>query len=358
MVKKVVVLNICHLSYSSDESDGGISSILPTIIQEQVKSGLSVKWICSKNFPQLTRDICLYKKLNQIDFDILHVHGLWRSPTRVINFSSITSRNVPLIISPHGMLDEWALKKSYLKKKFAYKLWEKRALSKASCIQALCKKEFASIKKLLPNSNIKIIPNGINSFSASNCRCPLWENEVPINSKILLFFGRYHLKKGISELLSAWKQSHINAVKFNWTLVFVGYGDERYIKGRILKENIQRCKVYGPAFGKLKNIVFSNASAFILPSFSEGLPSSVLEAMKAKLPTIISSNCNMPEVFKIKAALKGEPVVDILKESLDSLMKMNQNELNEIAFNGFNFVSENYNWEDITNQLVSLYTSL
>ena len=101
------------------------------------------------------------------------------------------------------------------------------------------------------------------------------------------------MKKGISELLSAWKQSHINAENFDWTLVFVGYGDDEYLSNRILKEDIKRCKVYGPAFGKLKNIVLSNANAFILPSFSEGLPSSVLEAMKAKLPTIISSNCNI-----------------------------------------------------------------
>ena len=350
-------LNVCHLSYSSDKSDGGISSILKTIIKEQIKYGLSVKWICSKNFPKFTRDLSLYKKLSQIDYDVLHVHGLWRSPTRVINFSSLSKGNVPLIISPHGMLDEWALNKSYLKKKFALSFWEKRALSKASCIQALCKKEYNSVKKLLPDSNIKIIPNGIGGFKASNCRCPLWESEIPTNSKVLLFFGRFHLKKGISELLSAWKQSHINAAKFDWTLVFVGYGDDKYITNRIYEENIKRCKVYGPAFGTLKNIVLSNASAFILPSFSEGLPSSVLEAMKAKLPAIISSNCNIPEVFKIKAALRGEPVIDRLKESLDSLMQMNKTELDEIALNGFDFVSKNYDWKDITHQLISLYTS-
>ena len=179
-----MVLNVCHLSYSSDNSDGGISSILPTIINEQIKSGLSVRWICSKDFPNLSRDWSLYKKLKQIDYDVLHVHGLWRSPTRVINFLSLASKNVPLIISPHGMLDEWALNKSYLKKKIAYNFWEKKALNKASCIQALCKKEFTSIKKLLPNSNIKIIPNGIGNFAASNCRCPLWESEIPNNSKI------------------------------------------------------------------------------------------------------------------------------------------------------------------------------
>ena len=165
------------------------------------------------------------------------------------------------------------------------------------------------------------------------------------------------MKKGISELLSAWKQSYINAEKFDWTLVFVGYGDYKYLSNRILKEDIKRCKVYGPAFGKLKNIVFSNANAFILPSFSEGLPSSVLEAMKAKLPTIISSNCNIPKVFKIKAALRGEPKVDSLKESLDSLMTMHKKELNQIATNGFNFVSANYSWEDVMNQLISLYSS-
>jgi len=61
---------------------------------------------------------------------------------------------------------------------------------------------------------------------------------------------------------------------------------------------------FGPAFGEEKEELLRSASAFILPSFSEGLPMSVLEAWAYGLPVVITPECNLPEGFAFQAALE------------------------------------------------------
>lgn len=58
-----------------------------------------------------------YKKIKIIKPDIIDVQGLWNSIS-IFNFFYFRFNSTPYIITPRGMLDNWALKKSYLKKKF------------------------------------------------------------------------------------------------------------------------------------------------------------------------------------------------------------------------------------------------
>ena len=78
------------------------------------------------------------------------------------------------------MLDNWALKNSYLKKKLALFLWEKRALKNAFCMQALCENEIRSIKKIVPNMPVAFIPNGINlpNLKIKNDIKMIWKNDI------------------------------------------------------------------------------------------------------------------------------------------------------------------------------------
>ena len=70
-----------------------------------------------------------------------------------------------------------------------------------------------------------------------------------------------------------------------------------------LLEN-KRILVSKPVFDLEKEKVFRNSSAFILSSYSEGLPMAVLEAMSYRVPCLISENCNLPETLNSGAAIK------------------------------------------------------
>ena len=120
----------------------------------------------------------------------------------------------------------------------------------------------------------------------------------------------------------------------------------------------KRIIVSKPVFDLEKEKVFRNSSAFILSSFSEGLPMAALEAMSYGLPCLISDNCNLPETLKIGAAIKTNPSVDEIIKSLKYLIKMNDKEKEKISKLAYNYVALNHNWSEITSKLNNLYRSV
>lgn len=348
-------MNILHLSHSRN-TDGGISIVLKELIKDDKKFKSS--WITNDSYPSFLRDINLLKAINKRNFDILHIHGLWRSPNRLTSF--FLRNQKPYIITPHGMLDNWALKNSYFKKKLALFLWEKRALKNAVCMQALCENEISSIKKIVPNMPVALIPNGINlpNLKIKNDQNLIWRNDIKNSKKILLFLGRFHKKKGISELLTAWRIVREKNKDINWRLVFVGSGDDQYIKKRIKDERIPFCEIYNSVSGDLKDSTFKNSSAFILPSYSEGLPMAVLEAMSYKLPCLISDACNFAGKGINDAFIKSDPEIGELTLALNNLFNNSQNELHMMGEIGYKYVSKNYNWEIINEKFFKLYSWL
>ncbi len=172
--------------------------------------------------------------------DLVHTHGIWLYPS-VLAERLHRRKGTPYIISPHGMLDPWALKHSALKKKIALALFERRHLENAACIRALCESEAQSIRAFGLKNPIAVIPNGIDLLEVESRRAeggiadtspaaqlirpaatfsperrresPLsgegfspapWNDLVEPDRKVLLYLGRIHPKKGLVNLLKAW----------------------------------------------------------------------------------------------------------------------------------------------------------
>ena len=169
-------MKIIHISYAHDFSDGGITTVVKQIINEQRKANLSVKWFASNQFSNPLRNGDLIRKIYDENPSIIHLHGLWRIHTRITN--QFIERGTPYIIAPHGMLDTWALKQSSLKKKLSWNIWEKKALDNCSFIQALCESEVQSIQKINPFWKIYQVTNGINFPNERNLSFKLPMNKT------------------------------------------------------------------------------------------------------------------------------------------------------------------------------------
>src|SRR5207237_6846203 len=65
----------------------------------------------------------------------------------------------------------------------------------------------------------------------------------------------------------------------------------------------------GPQFGDNKAACYRHSDAFILPSFSEGLPMVILEAWAFTKPVLMTAECNLSEGFAEDAALSIQPSV-------------------------------------------------
>jgi poly(glycerol-phosphate) alpha-glucosyltransferase len=129
------------------------------------------------------------KSLFDFNPDILHLHGLWKySSILARNWKTKTNKN--LIISPHGMMDDWALNNSLLKKKMALIGYEKDLWGHANCFHALNQQEYRAIRKQGLNQPIAIIPLGIDMPELVNADKTESEKERKI-----LYLGRIHPKK-------------------------------------------------------------------------------------------------------------------------------------------------------------------
>jgi poly(glycerol-phosphate) alpha-glucosyltransferase len=362
----------CHLSHAADARDGGIATAVAALLAAQQAAGLSPGWLTADRFPPRQRDRALVAAALAPSSitphpalppaDLLHLHGLWRSPTRIA--PRLAAAGMPLVIAPHGMLDPGALAISRRRKQLVWRLWERRALQSARCLHALCPAEADAIRALLPNAPIAVIPNGVAlpaapSPGAAPLPPPPWASAIPPGEPVLLFLGRFHRKKGLDPLLAAWQAVAAAAERAGWWLALVGYGDQGALGRRVAaaqaRGELQRLRLCGPVFGADKAAALAAASAFVLPSFSEGLPMAALEAMAHGLPCLLSAACNLPEAFAAGAALAAEPNPAPLTAALEQLFALTPAERAAMAAAGQSLVRERFSWPHVAEQTRQLY---
>lgn len=301
--------------------------------------------------------IDIHQILLKLNPDIIHIQGLWMYHSFAALRYKIKHKNCKVIIEPHGMLDPWAVKNSALKKKIAGYLFEYKNLKKCDCIHALCKSELKSIRQFGLKNDIAIIPNGVDlrtQFISNK------KNKI----KTLLYLGRVHPKKGIKELINGLAIiKNIDSDIFNeWNLRIAGWDQENHTKELtdIINanglENV--VKLVGPVFGKAKEEELEMADAFILPSFSEGLPMSILEAWSYKLPVVMTQYCNLPEGFEYSAAFEIEPNANNISHRLLSFFKKDDIYLKSMGENGYNLVKTKFVWKEIALSTKELYKYL
>lgn len=297
-------------------------------------------------------------QMDLLSADIVHCHGLW-------DYSSIASMNwaaragKPYIVSPRGMLDEWALRNSRIKKIIAGFLFEKAHLKKATCIHALCESEAKSIRAYGIKNPICVIPNGVNiPENIGPCDSP-WQDKIPDGAKVLLCLGRIHPKKGLSLLIKAWSDLQKEKAADDWHLAIAGWGSGDYesVLRKMVDESGVKDRVHfvGPKFGSAKDAVFRSADAFVLPSFSEGLPMAVLEAWSYGLPVLMTPQCNISEGFMANAALRIDPEQGSIRKGLTDMMDMTDNDRREMGCRGVDLVRKSFLWSDIAERMIEVY---
>ena len=111
---------------------------------------------------------------------------------------------------------------------------------------------------------------------------------------------------------------------------------------------------FGSAFGEEKEALLRSAEAFILPSFSEGLPMSVLEAWAYGLPVVMTPECNLPEGFASGAALEIRNSVGGF-EGMRTLIEMTDQDRAAMGLRGRRLVEERFTWPKVAAQMRRLY---
>ncbi len=284
--------------------------------------------------------------------DLVHLHGIWGVGARgTVAWARQTGS--PFVIAPRGMLDRWARERSRFKKRVSQFVWEGWLLGNARFLHALNREEADSIAEAGWRRPIVVIPNGVTMPDLA--KRPLQQSGE--GRRTLLFVGRLHPKKGLEELLHGWA-ALAPTVREAWQLKVAGW-DEMGLLAKLvsrahalgLEDSVE---FVGPVFGEEKDRMFRSAAAFILPSYSEGLPMAVLEAWAYRLPVFMTRACNLPKGFDAGAAFEiGTQPTDIASVLAATL---NDNgALQGAGENGHALVERDHSWDAIARDMRCAY---
>lgn len=288
--------------------------------------------------------------------DILHQHGIWQGFSASVRaWGRRTGK--PVVISPRGMLDPWALSNSAWKKRLVGLAYENGNLRHAACLHALNESERVSMRRFGLRNPIAVLPNGIDPPPPATDTPAPWAGKLPEGAKVLLFLGRIHPKKGIDLLLRAMKTDLPEAA--DWHLVVAGWEQGGHLEElRRLAQDLSlgsRVHFIGAVHGAEKWAAFRHADAFTLPSHSEGLPMAVLEAWAAGLPVLMTRACNLPEGRTAGAAIEVETTTGSLREGFARLITMDAAECHAMGEAGRVLVEARFTWDILGRQMRETY---
>lgn len=353
---------IYHITENISFESGGVRTILIFLNQY-----LKEKNICSNiitNKKEQLDDFLLFKSdcfwnynneikgfLNNLETDsIFHLHGVY-TYNQFIAYKIANTKKIPLVTSPHGMLEPWILNKNKIKKNIYLKLILNKILENSTIIHAITPLEKENLFKLTNHKNIIEIPNLINFKNIPTNLCYNPEEDY------FVFIGRLDPKKGLDLIIEVFDKINLKNTK----LYILGKENEysNYLKKIINKYNLKDKIVFkGAVFGEEKYKIIANARALLAPSYSEAIGMVNLEAAACKTPVITTFQTGINKKWSENGGILINPNFDELKTSILRSLNWTDyqryefgNQLNDYTFQNYSWEKKGYLWYEIYNSL-------
>lgn len=284
------------------------------------------------------------KLLFSSSIKVVHIHTASNSDFKRNSFYARIARlfKKKVILHVHG----GGFKNYYYKNKS----FVKQQLDKADAIVALSEYWRHFFAEDLNYKNVFVVNNIIPTPNYQ----PLKEKNI-FN---LLYLGHIYEKKGIFDLVDVIKE---NREEYNGKLI-LHIGGGLYEVDRLLNilntENLDGViRFEGWVNGEKKRELLNMADAYILPSYAEGVPISILEAMSYHLPIIATNVGGIPSIVGTKNGILIEPGdKEQLKEAIDHLInyESQRHKMGETSY----LMSLEYQPQNVIKELKLLYNKM
>lgn len=277
---------------------------------------------------------------------ILHGHGIWR----VANlFPLFTAHTGParIVCSPRGMLSPWSMQYKNLMKQPFWRLLQKPALQRCHCFHVTAPVEYEDIRRVGLRGPVTIIPNGVDipDIPTDNVR-----------RKHVIFLSRIDPKKGLDLLLPAWTAIADNFS--DWDLIIAGPLDGDYARSiqTLAKTlNAPRVQFAGQVLGDAKHQLLTEASLFVLPTYSENFGIAVAEALAHGIPAITTTETPWTDLDTRNCGWCIPPQQKKLEHALSHAMSRPPDNLREMGENGRRWMQQSYAWDRIAEMMQHTY---
>ena len=334
---------------------------LPRLEQlEKFKINRSHTWFSVKLF---FFNPSIYKQLSADKPDIIHTIGL-RSFQSIASWMVSKKYNIPLVVSDQGGLTTHPfLKQSSFILKLIYKVQNlliKQFLKQSSAVSSANEYENNIFLDLYSKSNIKIIRNGVNLKSLVSQKN--FKEIYEINSKFILFVGRFSKSKGIETLINAINIIK-NEIKSRETILVImgvdfGYEDEMFSLIKKFDLSDQIIVIKNPP---RENVIsaYGESEFLVLPSQWELSPLVPLESFAFKKPVISTNSHGIPyTVQNNKNGILVEPEnPEELSNAIIQLLD-NPSLRDNLGSAGYDFVQRECNCISMAKNHLKLYQNI
>ena len=279
--------------------------------------------------------------------DIVHFHAI--GPSLFVPLARLFGMKV--VMTHHGpdyRRDKWGwLAKTVLK------LGERLGCKYANQIIAISSGIKTHIKEKF-NKDAYLIPNGI-EFTEPAKESVYVKTLGLTCGKYILAVARFVPEKGLHNLISAFSN-----LQTDWKLVIAGDADHETTYSRKLKskvENNRNIVLTGFIKGNQLNEIYSHAGLFVLPSYHEGLPIVLLEALSYGLSVLVSNIAPNIEIGLDESRYFAVGDEEALAQKLDDWINKSMMSKEEQA-KQIEMITQKYNWNNIAKQTLRVYESV
>lgn len=339
---------------------GGIAAVVNGYRGSQLEKDYKIIYVESYKdggkLAKLIKGICGYIHFGKVllidNPDIVHIHSSFGpSFYRKMPFIYMASwAKKPIINHIHGAdFDEFYVNASDKKKRQI-----KRVYNKCSVLIALSEEWKERLSQIVPDSQITIIEN----YSILHEDVLEQRFKRKCNNTVL-FLGELGKRKGCYDIPAVVREAkkEIPDVKF----VLAGAGseaDEKAIRQLVDENGVTENVVFpGWVRGNEKDRLLREADVFFLPSYNEGMPMSVLDAMGYGLPVVSTSVGGIPKIVHDGENGYCFKVGDV--DGMANLIKqliMDDKKRESAAYASMSIVKQKYSLESHLKSLESVYT--
>lgn len=300
------------------------------------------------------------KEIEKDKPDMIHTIGL-RSYQSIIAWRISKKLKIPLIVSDQGGLTTHPFfNESGLLLKILYRVQNyfiKRIIDYATTISAANEYEKEIFMNMNKKSKIEIIRNGVNLETL--VKKINFKEKYEINSKFILFVGRFSKSKGIENLINALNTIKNDKVLSDVRLVIMGvdFGFEQKMEELISKFGLSK-KITVIKNPPREDVIsaYGESEFLILPSQWELSPLVPLESFAFKKPVISTRSHGIPfTVIHGKTGILVEP--ENSEELANAIIKLlDDNDLRmRLGMTGYEFVHEECNCKSMAKNSLRLY---
>lgn len=314
---------------------------------------------------RFSREVAAYLRRTLAEFDIVHIHGLYRFPQTYAAWQA-RRQGVPYIIRPHGSIDPYLYSKSSagsVRLKRLYERWfDLPNLHAAGAIHYTAEEERERAAFLGLRAPSFVVPNGLDwvryqKLPARGALRARWGlGEAPL----VLFLGRLHFGKGLDLLIPAFDTLRRRVPDAQ--LVIVGPENDDYgqkVRGWVRERGLESAVHFvGLLQGADVVHAYVDADVFALPSYTENFGMTVAEAMACALPVVISDQVNIhAEVSGAGAGLVTRCDADETATALETLLR-DPARRRAMGEAGRRLVQARYSWPSVVEALTREYQAV